>query len=270
MLELLSDIIEGTASGDAISNLTASFVSLQENASERKLLESLPHYLVCLERLQQPDRNEIRIVLEKITHGQKLDLQRFGNSPEILALDTAADLEEYTYLVAGSVGEFWTRLCFRHVCDFASRTDDEMLSLGKRYGKALQLINVVRDAGADLRSGRCYFPKTELAAVHLAASRILAEPERFQPIYRAWLEKAKAGLTSGMEYSRAIRNRRIRAATALPALIGARTLSLLEAAGPAALQRTVKLPRREVRTMVLSLAITLASRRRIDAMFGAA
>ena len=43
MLELLSDIIEGTASGDAISNLTASFVSLQENASERKLLESLPH-----------------------------------------------------------------------------------------------------------------------------------------------------------------------------------------------------------------------------------
>jgi farnesyl-diphosphate farnesyltransferase len=47
-----------------------------------------------------------------------------------------------------------------------------------------------------------------------------------------------------MEYSRAITNRRVRAATVLPALIGARTLALLNAAGPTALQRTLKVPRR--------------------------
>jgi farnesyl-diphosphate farnesyltransferase len=98
-------------------------------------------------------------------------------------------------------------------------------------------------------------------------SEILSESERFQPIYRTWLEKAKAALASGMEYSRAIKDRRVRAATVLPALIGARTLSLLEASGPAALQRTVKVPRHEVRAMILSLGLTLASRRRIDAIF---
>jgi hypothetical protein len=38
-------------------------------------------------------------------------------------------------------------------------------------------------------------------------------------------------------------------------------------AGPTALQRTVKVPRREVRATILSLAITFASRRVIDAMF---
>src|SRR5207248_3219494 len=108
------------------------------------------------------------------------------------ALSTAADLEEYTYLVAGCVGEFWTRLCFRHVRQFSSRTEDEMLALGKRYGMALQLINVLRDAGSDLRAGRCYFPEYELNAAHLTSSQILSEPERFQPIYRKWLEKAKA------------------------------------------------------------------------------
>ena len=70
-----------------------------------------------------------------------------------------------------------------------------------------------------------------------------------------------------MEYSRAINNRRVRAATVLPALIGARTLALLEAAGPAALQRTVKIPRREVRMMILSLALTIVSRRKMDAIF---
>jgi len=93
------------------------------------------------------------------------------------------------------------------------------------------LINVLRDTGSDLRAGRCYFPEHELSDVHVFPSQILSDPERFLPVYRIWLEKAKAGLMSGMEYSRAIQNRRVRAATALPALIGARTLALLKASG---------------------------------------
>src|SRR5437660_3747663 len=184
-----------------------------------------------------------------------LDIQRFDNPQEIRALSTAADLDKYTYLVAGCVGEFWTRLCFRHVRNFASLSEDEMLALGKRYGMALQLINVLRDAGSDLRAGRCYFPEYELNAAHLTASQILSEPERFQPIYRTWLAKAKAGLACGMQYSRAIKNRRVRAATVLPTLIGARTLALLNEAGMTALHGTVKVPRREVRKMTLSLTI---------------
>src|SRR5437867_12342157 len=266
-LKLLSNGIQGTASPDVVVELIASFVSLQENVSERQLLESLPDYLGCLEGMEHADRNDIRLVLEKITRGQMLDVQRFGNPPEIRTLGTAADLDEYTYLVAGCVGEFWTRLCFRHVRQFSSRTEDEMLALGKRYGMALQLINVLRDAGSDLRAGRCYFPEHELSSVHLTPSQILSEPERFQPIYRTWLENAKAGLTSGMEYSYAIKNRRVRAATVLPALIGVRTLALLDESGPAALQRTVKVPRAEVRAMIFSLTLNMVSRRKMDAIF---
>jgi len=266
-VKLLSNGIQGTASRDVVAEVIASFVSLQENASERRLLESLPDCLGCLEAMEHADRNDIRFVLEKITRGQMLDLRRFDDPNKIRALGTAADLDEYTYLVAGCVGEFWTQLCFRHVRQFANRSEDEMLALGKSYGMALQLINVLRDVGSDLRAGRCYFPEHELSAVHLSPSEILSEPERFQPIYRRWLEKAKAGLALGMEYSRAIKNRRVRGATVLPALIGARTLSLLEASGPAALQRTVKVPRAEVRTMILSLALTIVSRRKMDAVF---
>jgi farnesyl-diphosphate farnesyltransferase len=266
-LKLLSNGIHGTVSCAVVVELIASFGSLQENASERQLLESLPDCLASLEAMEDADRSDIRLVLEKITRGQMLDLQRFDNPQEIRALSTAADLNEYTYLVAGCVGEFWTRLCFRHVHQFSSRTEDEMLALGKHYGMALQLINVLRDAGSDLRAGRCYFPEHELTAAQLIPSQILCEPERFQPIYRTWLANARAGLTSGMEYSRAIKNRRVRVATVLPALIGARTLALLNASGPTALQRTVKVPRGEVRAMILSLGLALASRKRIDAIF---
>jgi farnesyl-diphosphate farnesyltransferase len=266
-VKMLSDGIQGKASREVVVDLIASFVPLEANKGERQLLESLLDCLDWLEQIEQADRNDIRVVLDKITRGQMLDLERFENPEEIRALGTAADLDEYTYLVAGCVGEFWSRLCFRHVPNFASLSEDEMLALGKRYGMALQLVNVLRDAGADLRAGRCYFPEYELNAAHLTASQILSDAKRFQSIYRTWLGKAKAGLECGMQYSHAIENRRVRGATVLPALIGARTISLLDAAGAAALQQTVKVPRREVRGMILSLALTVASRRQISAMF---
>src|SRR5216117_2277186 len=269
-LKMLSDGIQGKTSREVVVDLVASFVPQQENESERQLLESLPDCLAWLERMEQADRTDIRVVLEKITHGQMLDIQRFDNPQEIRALSTAADMDEYTYLVAGFVGEFWTRLCFRHVRNFASLSEDEMLALGKRYGMALQLINILRDAGADLRAGRCYFPEYELSAAHLTASQILSEPERFQPIYRTWLEKAKTGLECGMQYSRAIQNQRMRTATVLPALIGARTLALVNQAKTGALQRTVKVPRSEVRRMILRLALTVASRKQIESIWNRA
>jgi len=266
-LKMLSDGIQGKASREVVINHVASFVPLQENAAERTLLDSLPDCLEWLEQTGGADRDDIRVVLGKITHGQMLELQRFDNPVQVRALQTAADLDEYTYLVAGCVGEFWTRLCFRHLRDFASLIQDEMLALGRRYGMGLQLINVSRDAGSDLRTGRCYFPEDELRQVGLGAAEILSQSDRFQPIYQRWMEKAQDGLECGMKYSRAIRNRRVRAATVLPALIGARTLALLHKAGAGALHHAMKVPRREVRGIILSLAIHLASPRQIDTIF---
>jgi farnesyl-diphosphate farnesyltransferase len=266
-LKMLSDTIQGKASREVVIYHAASFVPLQQNAAERTLLDSLPKCLEWLDQIGGADRDDIRAVLEKITQGQMLDLHRFDDPAQVRALKTAADLDEYTYLVAGCVGEFWTRLCFRHLRDFTSLIQDQMLALGRRYGMGLQLINVLRDAGTDLRAGRCYFPEDDLGAVGLSAAQILSQSDRFQSIYQRWMEEAQNGLECGMQYSRAIRNWRVRAATVLPALIGARTLALLREAGASALQRTIKVPRREVRGMILSLAVSLASRRRIGAMF---
>ena len=266
-LKMFSDGILGKASRKMVVNQVASFVPLQENAAERTLLDWLSDCLEWLEQIERADRDDIRAVLEKITHGQMLDLHRFNDPTKVRALETAADLDEYTYLVAGCVGEFWTRLCFRHLQNFASLIQDEMLALGRRYGMGLQLINVLRDAGPDLRAGRCYFPNDELVAIGLSAAQILSESDRLQPIYKRWMDKAQDGLACGMQYSRAIRNRRVRAATVLPALIGARTLALLRQAGASALHQTIKVPRREVRAMILSLVVHLASRSRIDSIF---
>lgn len=266
-LQTLSNAIHAKAPLDTIVDLVASFAPLQKDPAERVLIESLPRCLECLHHLDDTDRNEVRAVLEKITRGQSLDLQRFDNPAEVRVLATADELDQYTYLVGGCVGEFWTRLCFRHVRRFTKRSEIEMAQLGKRYGMGLQLINILRDAGSDLHNGRCYFPEDELNVARLMPADILREPDRFRPIYRRWREKAEAALESGMQYSRAIRNRRVRAATVLPALIGARTLALLRDAGTTALRRTIKVPRKEVRSMISSLAITFAAQSEIDQIF---
>src|SRR5437870_1761998 len=216
---------------------------------------------------EAPDREEVRAVLEQINRGQVLDLERFPNPKQIAALEKSAELDEYTYLVAGSAGEFWTRLCFRHLPKFSGRSEGDMVGMGKRYGMGLQLINILRDAGADLRAGRCYFPNEELAVAAMEPSQILREPERFQPIYRKWREKAERGIEAGLQYANAIRNRRVRVATALPGLIGARTLALLRNAGATALHRHIKVPRKEVRAIVASLIFGFGGRSQIDSLY---
>jgi len=266
-LRLLARTIQGEALGGAIVDLSASFAPIQTNKSERALIESLQSCLDWLDQSEVLDREEIRAVLEQINRGQILDLERFRNPKQLLALETPAELDEYTYLVAGSAGEFWTRLCFRHLPKFATRSETEMLGLAKRYGMGLQLINILRDAGADLRAGRCYFPNEGLAAAAMEPSQILREPERFMPIYRKWREEAGKGIEAGVQYASAIRNRRVRLATVLPALIGARTLALLRDASATALHRRIKVPRKEVRAIIASLIVALGSRSRINSLY---
>ena len=266
-LQTLSRAIQGKASQGAVVDLVASFAPLQAHEAERTLVELLPDCLEWLGRLETSDCLDVRAVLEKITQGQMLDLQRFSETAEITALPTVADLDEYTFLVAGSVGEFWTRLCFRHIRNFAALPENEMLTLGKSYGMGLQLVNILRDAGADLRAGRCYFPEEELISAGLSPAQVLSAPEPFQPIYQSWITKAEGGLESGMQYSCAIGNTRVRAATVLPALIGTRTLALLREAGASALHRRIKVSRREVRRIIALIAITFASRRKLGTIF---
>jgi farnesyl-diphosphate farnesyltransferase len=266
-LRLLARRIQGEALGDAIVDLSAALAPLQKNESERELIESLQACLDWLEKIEVEDRDEIRSVLDCINRGQLGDIERFRDSKAPIPLEKSADLDQYTYLVAGCVGEFWTRLCFRHLRKFSMRSETEMLELSKHYGMGLQLVNILRDAGSDLRAGRCYFPNEELAAARMDASQIVREPERFQPIYRKWREKAQHGIEAGLEYADAIRNSRIRAATVLPALIGARTLALLCDAGATALHRRIKVPRRQVLGIIANLALTLANRKSIARMF---
>jgi farnesyl-diphosphate farnesyltransferase len=120
-----------------------------------------------------------------------------------------------------------------------------MARLGVSYGKGLQLINVLRDRNADLRNGRDYLPTEELAKSQL------------EEVFARWLGEAEEQLDAGIDYCSCLTNWRVRFATALPALIGARTIALLRAAGPA--REKIKVPRRKVQLIVLAALVASVS-----------
>jgi farnesyl-diphosphate farnesyltransferase len=62
-----------------------------------------------------------------------------------------------------------------------------------------------------------------------------------------------------MRYALALKPLRLRLASALPALIGTRTVALLRHAGPATLNQRVKMPRHEVRALLWRIALGLGS-----------
>ena len=271
LLETLTTAIEGrTPAHAALTGLAAAFAHEQGDEDERNLILALPECLEQLEALSTADRHDVRAVLRHITYGQALDIERFASGGPPRALQTAEQLDEYTYLVAGCVGEFWTDLCFRHLTAFATLPRDEMRAVGRAYGMGLQLVNVLRDAGPDLAAGRCYFPAAELTAAGLQPQDIAHYPERFAVVRNHWLARAHRGLEAGMRYAYAVNNRRVRAASVMPALLGARTLALLRDDPAMGLAHKVKVPRDEVRGTMVRLALTLAGRASLARMFAKA
>lgn len=257
-LGALAEAIRRADPGSAAA-VAAAFAAQQGNPAERELLQRLPECIVLLQALEPADHADVQAVLGRIVRGQQLDLTRFPGPGEPAALPDAAALHEYTYLVAGSVGEFWTGLCGRHVQHYAQRPLQEMRVLGCAFGCGLQLVNIVRDLGEDLAAGRCYLPADELAAAGLGIGTLLEEPQALLPVWQRWQALAAADLDDGMQYALALHSRRMRAAVALPALLGMRTLAVLAQAGTAGLRTRVKVPRRQVHALLLRIAFTFAA-----------
>lgn len=224
-----------------------------EDPGEQRLVAQLPACFDWLEQLRESDREEIRRVLREIVHGQTLDLERFPASPVDLpnatvALQNAAELEEYTYLVAGCVGAFWTRICAQHLPRY-SRLDVEALSkIGIHFGQGLQLVNILRDLPSDLRSGRCYLPADELATEGASPGAILAHPESCRATFEHWWRIAGEKLDAGRVYIEAIRPARVRVGCYLPWYLGTRTLQRLKQTPPLESPVKIKVPRSTVYT----------------------
>lgn len=221
-------------------------------AEERALLLELPACLALLHVQPAPEQALIRGVLETLTGGMVLDLQRFPGerAEDLRALHEPGELLDYTYRVAGCVGEFWSdlhRLRLRSCRRIDAAT---WRSEGVHLGRALQLTNVLRDVARDLRHGRCYLPAGELAQVGLAPADLL-DPGRWpalRPVYERWLGRALAEAQVGLGHvlRTPAREPLLRLAGLLPLLLALETLGLVWRGNPLDPTARRKVPRRAV------------------------
>lgn len=228
----------------------------QGNDVERLLLENCEQTLHLLQSLDPTDLGYLREVLTVITSGQELDLRRFDGASEahIVALKTDAELQDYTYRVAGCVGEFWTRMCRAHIFPRTRLNDGDLLAKAVAFGKGLQLVNILRDLPSDLRQGRCYLPAEALQQIGLAPHDLLdagSEP-RLRPLYNRYLDVADEFLKTGWAYTELLPRRcvRVRLACAWPLIIGRETLALLRVSHLLKPQPPIKITRQQVKSII--------------------
>lgn len=155
-------VLEGKFSEAERSKLWQDWRSLALNNSgitrgEARLLERLSEAYALFLSLDDFARGQVLQVLRTLISGMLLDLRSFpGYFSEI------EDLEGYTYLVAGCVGEFWTNIMFHYLHFVPSGRLEDMRAWGVSFGQALQYTNILRDLPKDLQNGRSYVPLPSL------------------------------------------------------------------------------------------------------------
>jgi len=208
------------------------------DSRERHLMECTGEVMAWFGQMPMVEAELIRGVVMTIIGGQTLDLERFGNASgdQPVALVDEAELDDYTWRVAGCVGEFWTKLGLTTMgAAFSHAPEDELLRQGIAYGKGLQLVNILRDISADLAVGRCYLPvgnPKDLAAL--------------LECHEVWRARATAYLQEGLSYAGKLNSRRLRAASVMPAWIGQMTLDRIRGADWETLESHVKVSRSRI------------------------
>jgi farnesyl-diphosphate farnesyltransferase len=251
LLKSYNDVAQGRS--DTLPDFSH-IAKIQTNENEAKLLKNVQDVVDGLGVYGEEDQQRILECLEVIVAGQVLDLQRFGPANEggkISALTNDEQLDDYTYRVAGCVGVFWTKMSLAHLMSLKPEKEAEFFEKGIRFGKALQMINILRDIPEDLRFGRCYIPSDALARHGLKPEDLLDHTniDRFRPLYDEYLDIANGHFEAAVEYIRMLPEGqfRLKASCMLPVLIGQRTVTLLRTGNILNSEERIKVTREEIK-----------------------
>lgn len=240
---------------------------IQNNPAEGLLLRGANGPIELLETSSLVDQELIRKCLNTIVSGQRMDLERFSDkkSEGIQSLKRYEEMDDYAYRVAGSVGEFWTEICLEHAFDVSPEMKEDMMSSGVRFGKALQLINILRDIPEDLGIGRCYIPIDDLEKIGLSPEDLLSSESIniFRPLLDEYIGRAEEHLDEAVRYIGLLPHNqyRLRGACMIPVIIGKRTLDLLRKQNVLDGKNRVKITRKEINEIVRKVILSLPFRK---------
>ena len=165
-----------------------------------------------------------------------------------------AALDDYMHEVAGRVGWLLTELFADRIPEVAARRDD-MMTLGREFGLALQTVNVIRGLHSDWERGWVFVPD-EYVPGRMLPGELFEEGRRTRAMEIEILDrlvpKAEAHLAAAQDYISVIprRERGIRLFCLLPYLFAVRTLAISRK-NPNVFEEETKITRKEVKSIYL-------------------
>jgi len=261
LLEGYNDVAQGRSS--SLPDFTE-LAEIQTNENEAELLRNVEDVVAGLEVYSKKDQGLMLECLDVIVSGQVLDLERFGTANEggnISALASDEQMDDYAFRVAGSVGVFWSKMSLEHLFSLPPEKEKEFFEKGIRFGKSLQMINILRDIPEDLRFGRCYIPEQALSRYNLKPEDLLDDKniDAFRPLYDEYLDLTNKHLDAAIEYIALLPETqlRLKASCMLPVLIGQRTVTLLRTGNILNSEERIKVTRDEIKSYARKLLTAL-------------
>lgn len=216
------------------------------DAHYQALFEAAPQIFSARKELPYRVQRMIDACLLEMIQGMRGFPGRDPKRSWILACEDLTELDSYCHVVAGTVGILLTRL-------FAQRlgqtwASDNQIERGRRFGLGLQMVNILKDRLGDEARGVSYCPDVG--------------PKTNLGIPVPVVERALDHLSAGHEFIAAIPNdaRDLQEFSLIPHTLALRTLAHL-------LEGRQKVPREELRGLLLKTQVTLGNQSAIESLF---
>ena len=227
--------------------------------------------LVCVLLRSLPDRSRARVVhwVTEMVVGMRKFVRLY---PDGIRIQTVAEYKEYCYYVAGTVGCMLTELWQLHASSIGKPEFTRLWAKCQQFGEALQTVNILKDIAHDAQhENAIYIPELSLAEHGSGHQTLLsaAHLERNHAAVTTFIQLAWLDLDDALEYLLLIPRRAvaIRAFCVLPLLFAYATLRDLTRTQAMLIEGgTVKISRREVKSLMVAGLVALLSNRALRAL----
>ncbi|MDE0350470.1 MAG: squalene/phytoene synthase family protein [Gammaproteobacteria bacterium] len=147
------EVVDGHARPEAFTHALLPAISEGATVAELDLVANTGTLLAITNGLGDTSRDAIKRCA-RVTSGAMAEFCDTGPS----GLASMGELDRYCYLTSGVAGETITDL----LCDYSiaiARRREPMYDLSRDFGRAVQLVNILRDRWEDRERGVCWLPR---------------------------------------------------------------------------------------------------------------
>lgn len=167
---------------------------------EKILLQNSFKIFECIDTFPDNVQTVIRKWTIEMAEGMKKYV--FGTDRIKEQLTNIEELEDYTYYVAGTVGELLSQLFTLPRFKIPDKNKLIMFKNSIAFGKALQYVNIIKDSREDFEEDRCFIPADLLEKRSISLDEFFKSDrkEDIKAVYLELIDRAEKYLDAAIEY----------------------------------------------------------------------